>query len=260
MDWVTGLPPGGDKSFNYCIVIFHRFSKTPIFFPCHKVDTAMDTDLLLWHRVVLCTGTFTNIISDRDPEFTSPLWKKLHQLFGEKLSFSTAYHPQADGLSERMSENFEDMVIRACAYVQELKDDDGFTHYWCTLLPELELVYKTSINSNTNQTPAIIGKGWNPRLPQSSLRKELVKIDPTTSILKLILQKARNHLLRCMADSFEYSKDNWDELNATPDFKVGDLVLVSTTNFKKSKDEKISKTPLKELMLSKPFTGRILLN
>ncbi|MBW0586715.1 hypothetical protein O181_126430 [Austropuccinia psidii MF-1] len=52
MDWVTGLPPGGDRSYNASLVIVDRFSKTPIFFPCHKDDTAMDTALLMWNRVV----------------------------------------------------------------------------------------------------------------------------------------------------------------------------------------------------------------
>ncbi|MBW0496054.1 hypothetical protein O181_035769 [Austropuccinia psidii MF-1] len=102
MDWVTGLPPGSDRSYNACLVIVDRFSKTPIFLPCHKDDTAMDTALLTWNTVVSWTGIFTNIISDRDPKFTSELWTNIHQLFGTKLSFSTAYHPQTDGLGERM--------------------------------------------------------------------------------------------------------------------------------------------------------------
>ncbi|MBW0548604.1 hypothetical protein O181_088319, partial [Austropuccinia psidii MF-1] len=34
-----------------------------------------------------------------------------------------------------------------------------------------------------------------------------------------------------MADSFAYAKDKWDKSQVTPDFKVGDFVLVSTTNF-----------------------------
>ncbi|MBW0593046.1 hypothetical protein O181_132761, partial [Austropuccinia psidii MF-1] len=34
-----------------------------------------------------------------------------------------------------------------------------------------------------------------------------------------------------MEESFEYAKDKWDKSHATPDFKVGDLVLLSTTNF-----------------------------
>ncbi|MBW0460661.1 hypothetical protein O181_000376 [Austropuccinia psidii MF-1] len=47
MDWVTELPPGGDKSYNACLVIVDRYSKTPVFLPCHKDDTSMDTVLLL---------------------------------------------------------------------------------------------------------------------------------------------------------------------------------------------------------------------
>ncbi|MBW0583145.1 hypothetical protein O181_122860 [Austropuccinia psidii MF-1] len=70
MDSVTGLPPGGDRSYNACLVIVDRFSKTPNFLPCHKDDTAMDIALLNWNRVVSWTGIFTNIISDRDPKFT----------------------------------------------------------------------------------------------------------------------------------------------------------------------------------------------
>ncbi|MBW0546057.1 hypothetical protein O181_085772 [Austropuccinia psidii MF-1] len=47
MDWVTALPQSGDKNYNSCLVIVDRYIKTPIFLPCHKDDTAMDTALLL---------------------------------------------------------------------------------------------------------------------------------------------------------------------------------------------------------------------
>ncbi|MBW0527952.1 hypothetical protein O181_067667 [Austropuccinia psidii MF-1] len=128
MDWVMCLPPGGDKSYNALLVIVESLSKTPIFFPYRKHDTAMDTDLLIWKRVVSYTGVVKNLISDRGPKFTSALWKNLHQLFQIKLSFSTAYHPQNDGLSERMIQTLEDMVRIICAYSLEFKDCDGFTH------------------------------------------------------------------------------------------------------------------------------------
>ncbi|MBW0537497.1 hypothetical protein O181_077212 [Austropuccinia psidii MF-1] len=147
MDWVTGLPPGGDRSYKGCLVIVDRFSRTPIFLPCHKDDTSMDTALLIWNRVVSWTGILTNIIT---------------------------YHPQADGLAERMIQTLEDIVKIFCAYGLEFKDCDGFTHDWCTLLQALELAYKTSIHASTNQTPAILEKGWNPKLPQDYLRKDLV--------------------------------------------------------------------------------------
>ncbi|MBW0556456.1 hypothetical protein O181_096171 [Austropuccinia psidii MF-1] len=96
MDWVTALPPSGDKSYNACLVVVERCSKTPIFLPCRKDDTAMDTALLLWSRVISHTGLFNNIISDRDPKFTSRLWNNLHRLFGTKVSFSTVCQPQTD--------------------------------------------------------------------------------------------------------------------------------------------------------------------
>ncbi|MBW0527663.1 hypothetical protein O181_067378 [Austropuccinia psidii MF-1] len=199
--------------------------------PCHKDYTAMDTALLIWNRVVSWTGIFTNIISDRDPNFTSALWKNLHKLFGTKLSFSTANHPQTDGLAERMKQTLEDVVRRLCAYGLEFKDCDGFTHDFCNLLPEIELAYKTSIHACTNQTPPILGKGWNPKLPKGYLRKDLVERNPTASSFKGMLDGARKHAVRYMEDSFAYAKDTLDKSHATPDFKVGDLVLVSTTKF-----------------------------
>ncbi|MBW0550032.1 hypothetical protein O181_089747 [Austropuccinia psidii MF-1] len=204
---------------------------TPIVLPCHKDNTAMDTALLIWNRVISWTGISTNIISDRDPKFTSPLWTNLHQLFGTKLSFYTAYHPQTDGLAERMIQTLEDMVRRVCAYGLEFKYCDGFTHDWCNLSPELELEYKTSIHASINQTPAILEKGWSPKLLQDSLRKDLVEIQPTDASFKGMIDKTRKHAIRCMEDSFAYDKDKWDKSHATPDFKVGYLVLVSPTNF-----------------------------
>ncbi|MBW0587081.1 hypothetical protein O181_126796 [Austropuccinia psidii MF-1] len=200
MDWGTGSPPGGDRSYNSCLVIVDRFRKIPMFFPCHKDDTAMYTAIFMWNRLLSWTGIFTNIISDRDPKFTSTLWINLHQLFGTKLSFSTAYNPQTDCVAERMIQTLEDMVRIFSSYGLELKDCDGFTHDWYTLLSEPELEYKTSINANTNQTRAILVEEGNPRLPKDSLRKDLVDIPPTASGFKGILDKDKKHAERCMED------------------------------------------------------------
>ncbi|MBW0492781.1 hypothetical protein O181_032496 [Austropuccinia psidii MF-1] len=138
MDWVTGLAAGGDRAYEAALVIAYMFRKTPIFVPCHKGDIVMDTALLVCNRVVSWNGIFTNIISDRGLKFTSALWKNFHHLFGTKLAFSTAYHPQTDCLAERRSQNLEDMVGIFGGYGLELKDCDGFNHDLCTLLPALE--------------------------------------------------------------------------------------------------------------------------
>ncbi|MBW0582064.1 hypothetical protein O181_121779 [Austropuccinia psidii MF-1] len=129
----------------------------------------------------------------------------------------------------------------------------------CTLLPALELEYKTSIHASTNQTPAILEKGWNPKLPQYLLRKDLVEIHPTAPSFKAILERARKHAVRCMKDSFAYAKDQWDKSHATPDFKVGDLVLVSTTNFNDIKRCKKLKDSFAVPFLSKHSMDKMLL-
>ncbi|MBW0502967.1 hypothetical protein O181_042682 [Austropuccinia psidii MF-1] len=231
MDWVSGLPSGGVRCYNACLVFVERFSRTPIFLTCHNNDTAMDTALLIWNRVTSWNGIFTNNISDSNLKFTSALWTNLHQFFGTKLCFSIAYHPQADGLAGKKIQTLEEMVRRFYAYGLEFKYCDGLAHYWCNLLPKLELAYKISVHTSTNPTPAILEKGWNPKVSQDSLRRHLAEIHPTASSFKGMLDKSRKHALRCMEDSFAYTKDKWDKSHATPDFKVGDLVLVSTTSF-----------------------------
>ncbi|MBW0537349.1 hypothetical protein O181_077064, partial [Austropuccinia psidii MF-1] len=170
-------------------------------------------------RVFSPTGLFKNIISDRDPKFTSALWTNLHRLFGTKLIFSTAYHPQTDGLAERMIQTLKDMIRRFCAYGLEFKDSDGFTHDWCTLIPALELAYKTSVHSSTGQTPAMLEKGWNPRLPADTLRKDLIDIHPTASSFKIMLDKVKHHAKQCINNAFDYAKQKWDKSHKVPDFK-----------------------------------------
>ncbi|MBW0489596.1 hypothetical protein O181_029311 [Austropuccinia psidii MF-1] len=209
-----------------------------MFLPFHKDDPVMETEIIIWNKVISHTGLFQNIRSDKDPKFTSALWKNLNNLFGAKLSFSTAYHPQTDVLAERMIHTLEKMIKRFCAYGLEFKDFDGFIHYWCTLIPDLELEYKKSIHSSIGKTPATLEKGWNPILPYDTLKKDLVDIHPTASSLKLILDKARHHENKCMQDSLNYPKERWDKRHKPPCFKIEYLVLMSTVNFNNIKKPK----------------------
>ncbi|MBW0564461.1 hypothetical protein O181_104176 [Austropuccinia psidii MF-1] len=137
-----------------------------------------------------------------------------------------------------MIQTLEDIIRRFCAYELDFQDSDGFTHDWCTLIPALELEYKTSINYSNGKTPAMVEKGWKPRLPYDTLKKDLVDIHPTESSFEIILDKARHLANRCMQDSFKYAKERWEKIHKPPDFKIGDLVLLSTLNFNNIKGPK----------------------
>ncbi|MBW0558672.1 hypothetical protein O181_098387 [Austropuccinia psidii MF-1] len=153
-----------------------------------------------------------------------------------------------------MIQKLED-IRKFCAYGLEFKYSDGFTYDWCTLIPALELEYKKSIHSSTIKTPAMLEKGWNPRLPYDTLKKDLVDIHPTTSSFKLMLDKARNHANRCMQDSFNYAKGIWDKSHKPPDFKIGDLVLVSTLTINNIKGPKKLKDSFEGPFMIKELHG-----
>ncbi|MBW0562176.1 hypothetical protein O181_101891 [Austropuccinia psidii MF-1] len=151
IDWVTGLVPRGKEIYNACLIIVDGFSKSMRCLACHKEDTAMDTALLFWKEIISTCGIPKIIIGDRDPKLTSEFWTNVYDMLGTKLAFSTAYHPQTDGLAERMIQTMEDIHGRLCAYGMQYKDHEGYTHDWVTPLPAVQLAYNTSQKSTTGK-------------------------------------------------------------------------------------------------------------
>nr|GEU66519.1 hypothetical protein [Tanacetum cinerariifolium] len=76
-----------------------------------KQDVAMFVSkcMTCQQEIVRLHGTPTSIVSDRDPRFTYHFWKGLQKAWGTRLKFSTAFHPQTDGQSERTIQTLEDM-------------------------------------------------------------------------------------------------------------------------------------------------------
>ncbi|MBW0560186.1 hypothetical protein O181_099901 [Austropuccinia psidii MF-1] len=101
----------------------------------------------------------------------------------------------------------------------------------------------------------MLGKQWNPTLPYDTLEKDLVDIHPMASTLKMMLDKLRHHSNRCMQDSFKYAKERWDKIHTPPNFKVRDLVLVSTLNFNNIKVPKKFKNSFSGPFMIKALHG-----
>ncbi|MBW0550043.1 hypothetical protein O181_089758 [Austropuccinia psidii MF-1] len=159
MDWLTGLVPGDKENHNSFLVIVDSFSKGVRCLPCQKEDTVMNTDFLFCNNITDTCEVPKIIISSRDPKFTSEFWTNLYNMLVTKLSFSTAYHPQTDGLAERMFQKMEDIIRSFSDYVIEYKYHEGYTHYWVTFITSIKLSYNTSQHSTARKAPSLVKKG-----------------------------------------------------------------------------------------------------
>ncbi|KAJ9547279.1 hypothetical protein OSB04_019822 [Centaurea solstitialis] len=121
-----------------------RLTKSAIFLPIRESSTAEQLAKIYVDEVVSRHGVPVSIISDRDVRFTSRFWERFHSELGTRLHFSTAYHPQTDGQSERTIQTLEDM-LRACVL--------DFGGSWDTYLPLAEFSYNNSYHSSIGMPP-----------------------------------------------------------------------------------------------------------
>ncbi|KAH9792392.1 hypothetical protein KPL71_004095 [Citrus sinensis] len=112
MDFVSGLPRSR-RGCDCIWVIVDRLTKSAHFLARKSTDNVGQLAKLFIKEIVRLHGVPVSIVSDRDPLFTSRFWASLHKELGTKLRFSTAFHPQTDGQSERTIQTLEDM-LRAC--------------------------------------------------------------------------------------------------------------------------------------------------
>nr|GFB85988.1 DNA/RNA polymerases superfamily protein [Tanacetum cinerariifolium] len=112
MDFVTGLPQT-QRRHDAIGVVVDRLTKSAHFLPIRKDYPVSRLAEIFQQEIVRLHGTPSAIVSDRDPRFTSRFWKGLQKAWGTRLKFSTAFHPQTDGQSERTIQKLEDM-LRSC--------------------------------------------------------------------------------------------------------------------------------------------------
>ena len=143
MDFVSSLPKtttGHDSIW----VIVDRLTKSAHFLPVKTTHTVDKLAELYIKEIVRLHGVPLSIVSDRDTRFTSKFWTSLQQNMGTKLKFSTAFHPQTDGQSERTIQILEDM-LRACVL--------DFQGSWSRYLPLAEFSYNNSYQATIGMAP-----------------------------------------------------------------------------------------------------------
>ena len=115
MDFITVLPRTS-HGYNSIWVIVDRLTKSAHFLPI-KANYAVEKYAELYLTKIVCLhGVPKSIVSDRGSQFTAQFWKSLLDAMGTNLSFSTAYHPQTGGQTERVNQILED-ILRASAII-----------------------------------------------------------------------------------------------------------------------------------------------
>jgi hypothetical protein len=143
MDFIVGLPRT-QVGYDSIWVIVDRLTKVAHFIPVKTTYLSAKLAELYMSRIVYLHGVPKKIMSDRGSQFTSKFWEKFHETMDTKLNFSSAYHPQTDGQTERTNKILEDM-LRACA----LK----YGKSWDKSLPYAEFLYNNSYQASIKMAP-----------------------------------------------------------------------------------------------------------
>ena len=109
MDFITGLPRTR-SGYDSIWVVVYRLTKVAHFIPVKTTYTSAKLAKIYMTRIVCLHGVPRTIVSDRGTHFTSKFWHQLHQTLGTRLEFSTAFHLQTDGQTERVNHILEDML------------------------------------------------------------------------------------------------------------------------------------------------------
>ncbi|KAF8749109.1 hypothetical protein RHS01_10282 [Rhizoctonia solani] len=132
-DFITGFPKS--NGHDAILVVIDSFSKFGHFIPTTKKVTAKGLADLFTTHVWKLHGLPVKTVSDRGTTFTGKFLKALYQRLGIKPSFSSAYHPESDGQTERVNQ-FIKFYLRS--YVAANHSD------WATWLPLAEYAYNNA--------------------------------------------------------------------------------------------------------------------
>ncbi|KAK8934166.1 hypothetical protein KSP39_PZI014581 [Platanthera zijinensis] len=220
MDFVHGLPRS-QKGNDAIWVIVDRLTKVSHFIPMRKDDPVEKLAKLYVDNIVRMHGVPRSIVSDRDGRFTSNDWRLVHQMLGSKLKFSTAFHPQTDGQTERVNRTLEDM-LRMCAL--------DFGKRWEDHLYLVEFAYNNSYQASIQMAPFEALYGRKCRTPLSWLETGESKlynrqeIEDATSLVRTI----RERLLIAQDRQAKY----FNAKHRNVEFNVGEWVYLKIKPFK----------------------------
>jgi transposase InsO family protein/translation initiation factor IF-1 len=216
MDLITDLPVT-KKGHDAVVTFVDRLTKMVHFAPTTKTagaEAIANVFLSTWYKY---HGLPRVIVSDRDRRFLSHFWQALFKALGTELRFSTAFHPQTDGQSERANRTLEEVLRH---FVSPRQDD------WDDYLDLAEFAINDSVSPSTGYAPFYLAYGQNVSSP----------IDLADVIVPAAQARAQE-----MTDAIEHAKAKLRESHERQAraankerqhhlFQVGDKVKLSTVN------------------------------
>jgi hypothetical protein len=214
MDFITGLPKS-TKQNDAIMVVVDKLSKVAHFIPIKSTCKEIDISSIFMKEIFRLHGMPKEIISDRDTKFTSNFWKSLFVGFETKLLFSTSYHPQTDGKTERVNQVLEDM-LRMHVMHQPKK--------WEDYLPLVEFSYNNGYQESLKMSPfeALYGRqcnipiSWNNPVDRVTIGPDMLK-----EMEQQVIQIRQN--LKIAQDR---QKSYADRKRTPREFKAGDHVYL----------------------------------
>ena len=223
MDFITSLPES--QGYDAIFVMVDRFSKLAHMVPTVGTATALETAKLFLNAWWKHHGLPKVIVSDRDPKFTSAFWRHFFRKVGTKLTFSTAFHPQTDGQTERVNG-----VLNQ--YLRNFVSADQ--RDWADYVSLAEFSYNAATHSATKQSPFKVAYGVDPLQPTD------LALEGAHSTLEFNqdgedLAKKREQVLEKTKLLLEKAQKRYEkQVNAgrrEVEYEVGQKVLLNVKNF-----------------------------
>ena len=205
--------------FDYVFVVLCRLTSFAVLIPTSKAMlTASVCAELLLSRVFAYFGFPRQIVSDRDPRFTSEWWRTVCHLCGIRHAYTTAYHPQANGAVERTNRRVLDLLRRLLVSSPSLS--------WIELLPCVQFLLNDA-QGTTSLSPneAVFGR------PLFFLSDDASEPGPHSVPSAEVWVESRlaeiEKLRKALSDQRERQKTSFDRKRVEVNFRVGDMVWVN---------------------------------
>lgn len=225
MDLITALPQTGN-GYTAILVFVDRLSKMSHFVAAKTELAAVQCAASYMHHVIRLH--VDDIVSDRDPRFTSKFFSEFCRLTETKQHMSSAFHPQSDGPTERVNLVLEDML----RHYGSLWQDDGDE-----CLDALEFACHNSWHQSVQTTPFKLIYGIRPKSPSSP--SDAMKFSsiagaevPAANALTKRFESALKDTKECLAAAQDRQKQCADPKRRDVDFSIGGEVLLSTPNLR----------------------------